>query len=424
MVVLLAEFTSGITDQFGELMEGGVIMTNKNLIIISQFINDFGSGFSRIALVILITMWYKSPMYVALYTFFLFVPQVVLATPVGVLIDSQQSQKKVLLLSSLVASITILIVAVLAWLQLKSYVLLVILAVIYNIAGSFYVPSITKLTVTLFNERDYNAINAAVSSAMTAANLFSGILVTFALTMLPLSGLFLIDCLSYWLTIGVVVLIHESVHIRASKPTVKSRGSVWNSFQIVTGLLRHLPMIAPVFGAAVLFNILLAPMTVYLTQVATRLFGNSQSLGLMESFFSLGFLISSLVYRRLSQYLTSTRLIQTALVLVPTALMIFGTAKFLLVALAGLILLGMALPLFNITMKTILQKKVPQERLGTIFASYFGLMNLSQPVGLLGIPVLIGLWGISSFMWFGGSLYLIVALGMIITHRFSTALNE
>ena len=75
-------------------------MNNKRIILVSQFINNFGTAFSRIALIILVTTWYKNAIYVGIYSFFLFIPQVVLATPIGYLIDSRRDEKRLLLVSS------------------------------------------------------------------------------------------------------------------------------------------------------------------------------------------------------------------------------------------------------------------------------------------------------------------------------------
>ena len=118
------------------------------------------------------------------------------------------------------------------------------------------------------------------------------------------------------------------------------------------------------------------------------------------------------------------RLIQTSLLLVPITLTLFGSAHTLPVALIGLVGLGIVIPFFNISSKTIIQNKVPKPKLGVIFNSYFALMNLSQPVGLLGIPVLIGVFGITNVLLVGGALYLIAAIALVSLNQISVELNE
>jgi DHA3 family macrolide efflux protein-like MFS transporter len=86
--------------------------------------------------------------------------------------------------------------------------------------------------------------------------------------------------------------------------------------------------------------------------------------------------------------------------------------------------LGIVIPFFNISSKTIIQNKVPQAKLGVIFNSYFALMNLSQPIGLLGIPVLIGVFGVTSVLLVGGAFYLIAAIMLVLFNQISVELNE
>ncbi|MDT6990226.1 hypothetical protein RI536_08915 [Lactiplantibacillus pentosus] len=206
--------------------------------------------------------------------------------------------------------------------------------------------------------------------------------------------------------------------------TAAQSTSMWNSFKIVKDFLSMFPYIVPVYFSAILFNILLAPMNVYLTQVAYQIFDNAKTTGLLESFYSLGFLIGSLTYKFLCTKFPMSRLIQTSLLLVPVTLAIFGSAHSLPVALLGLAGLGIVIPFFNISSKTIIQNKVPQAKLGVIFNSYFALMNLSQPIGLLGIPVLIGVFGVTSVLLVGGAFYLIAAIMLVLFNQISVELNE
>lgn len=402
-------------------------MSNKRIILVSQFINNFGTAFSRIALIILVTTWYKNAIYVGIYSFFLFIPQVVLATPIGYLIDSRRDEKRLLLVSSFLAALAILCVAAMDYFQVHSFVLLVALAVVYSVISDIYSPCITKVTVYLFDKSDFNDINASISGAMTAANLFSGIIVTYFISFLPFTALFLFDFVSYIVVMVLLMFLHIPPTNTATDgvaATAAQSTSMWNSFKIVKDFLSMFPYIVPVYFSAILFNILLAPMNVYLTQVAYQIFDNAKTTGLLESFYSLGFLIGSLTYKFLCTKFPMSRLIQTSLLLVPVTLAIFGSAHSLPVALLGLAGLGIVIPFFNISSKTIIQNKVPQAKLGVIFNSYFALMNLSQPIGLLGIPVLIGVFGVTSVLLVGGAFYLIAAIMLVLFNQISVELNE
>lgn len=390
----------------------------------SQFVNNFGSGFSRIALIILVTTWFKNPIYVGVYSFFLFVPNILLATPIGYFIDSCRNQKKLLISTSFLSAIAVLGIVLLTYFKVKSFFLLVFLAIVYNLVSGFYMPVVTKITVQIFDRNEYNDINAAISTAMTGANLFSGIIVTFFISFLSTYFLFIFDFMSYL----VITILLIQLRIKPIAETAKTEKgnflSFLNGFEVVREFLNTYKVVVPVFLAAVLFNIILAPNDVYLTQISSRVFNNPRLVGFMESFFSLGFLLGSLFYKIIITRVPMHNLIETALVLVPILLLIFGDTTNLLVSLIGLVILGLSLPFFNISSKTILQNKVEEGKLGTVFNSYFAVMNITQPIGLLGIPILINFWGIQRFALIGGLVYLTFAVVLIITHQVSPALDK
>ncbi|AKP65799.1 major facilitator family transporter [Levilactobacillus koreensis JCM 16448] len=396
---------------------------NKNIILVSQFINDFGSGFSRVALIILITTWFHAAIYVGIYSFCLFVPGIVLAAPIGHFVDQQARLKPFLLKTSLAAAVAVLLIlGLVAW-RVKNFPLLIASAILYDTCASFYGPIITKLTVRLFSAAVYSRLNAAISTAMMSANLLSGVIVTALMTVLPLATLFVADFLSYLIVFGLLIGLHEQPVTKAPAPTTFS-GSAWNGFSYVRQLFRQFTALVPVLTTALLFNVLLTPNDVYFTQLATMVFHNTKATGLMTSAFSIGFLLGSVLYRWLAKSVRLHTFIQISLVEIPIAFFLFGESKWLLGSLFGVVLLGSALPFFNISNKTILQKQVPETDLATVSNSYYALINLSQPIGLLGIPLIIDALGMRSFTLLASVTYLAIAGGILATKQISPALDR
>ncbi|WP_024746276.1 MFS transporter [Levilactobacillus namurensis] len=401
-------------------------MSNKNIILFSQFINEFGSGFSRIALIILVTDWFHNPIYVGILTFGVFVPEILLAAPVGYFVDKKSHLKRLLVQSSLASAISVIAIFLCVYFKVKSFALLVIGAIIYDIFSGFFDPIIVKLTVRLFEKGDYNKINAAISTARTSAGLFSGVLVTVFTGFVPIKYLFLFDFLSY--IVISLVLLGLNGHREVNRPLNDSAGeeyksNIWNSFGFVKQLLHDFPPLVPVLVTALLFNILLAPNSVYFAQISGEVFRNVKLIGVMDSFFSMGFLIGSVIYRLISEWVNIHTFLQIAIVQVPISFLLFGESQNIVITLLGLLLLGAALPFFNISSKTVLQRVIPESRLATVSNSYFSLINLTQPIGLLGIPILLNLSGIRRFSLVAGIAYLGVTLMILATGKISTALD-
>ncbi|WP_143461962.1 MFS transporter [Levilactobacillus enshiensis] len=258
---------------------------------------------------------------------------------------------------------------------------------------------------------------------MMSANLLSGVLVTALMTVLPLATLFVADLLSYLIVFGLLIGLHEDTVMKPSAPT-KFSGSAWNGFSYVHQLFQQFPALIPVLTTALLFNILLAPNDVYFSQLATMVLHNTKATGLMTSAFSIGFLLGSVLYRWLAKIVKLHTFIQLSLVEIPIAFFLFGESTWLLGSLLGVILLGSALPFFNISNKTILQRQVPEADLATVANSYYALINLSQPIGLLGIPLIIDALGMRTFTLLASVTYLAIAGGIIASRKISPALDR
>ncbi|WP_125582241.1 MFS transporter [Levilactobacillus cerevisiae] len=400
-------------------------MNNKNIILISQFVNNFGTGFSRIALLILISTWFHNALYIGIFSFTLFVPEILLAAPIGYFVDKNPQLKKLLIASCLASSAAVFLLLACAFFKIRVFSLLVAGAVLYDICSAFFDPVVTKLTVEWFDSATFNQINAAISTARMGANLFSGVLVTVLMTLIPLFTLFLFDFLSYLIVAGLLTKLVTVTKkpTTAARTQVEIKETIWNGLGLVHQLLKQVPALIPVLTTALLFNILLAPNDVYFTQMAAKIFSNTKLTGIMESLFSIGFLLGSVVYRFLSTRVKIHTFIRIAIVQVPIAFLIFGQSRNLFGSLLGLLLLGGALPFFNISSKTILQQKIQSKNLAAVSNSYFSLINLSQPVGLLGIPILINSLGIRFFFFIGGVGYLLLSLIIIVSGKISPQLD-
>lgn len=368
----------------------------------SQFLISFGAGMSNIALLTLITKWFVSANYIGLYSFFLFVPRVVLATYIGSLVDKSCDLKRLLLQSMFGTALLMLVIASSIYLELRYFWWLVFWAVLYEIVSSFYLPILTKLIVELFTKEDLNKLNASLTTAVTSANLFSGLVVAFLSSFIALEKFFFFDLGLYLVALGILCFLK----VGKSTPQTSSSQTTpwWSGVGVVKTFLGQNKYLAPVFYGALLFNIALAPQSVYFTELAQKVFGNLKLVGIFDSLFVAGFLLGSVAYRlttpkfKIHQYITSS------LLLVSSAFLLLGLRQSALTYL-GIGVLGVAIPLYNISMKTILQTKIPKAKLATVSNSYYALMNVTQPLGLLGLPYMISFLGINTSL-------LLIALGL------------
>lgn len=341
------------------------MLMNRRIILLTQFILSFGGGMSNIALLPLITKWFVSANYVGLYSFCLFVPRVLLATYIGGQVDRSKDLKRTLLFSMGWTALFMLIMTSSVILETKNFWWLVMWVLFYEVASSYYYPCLTKLLVVLFERSELSKLNASLSTAVTSANLFSGSVVTVAIDLsLYLLGLVLFFALK--------VETKHSAEMPSEPPA-----SLWNGVKVVKSLLKENHYLAPIFYIALIFNIVLAPQSVYFAELANNVFHDLKLLGLCNTLFVSGFLLGSLFYRVVDVRLKTHEYIIWALVLVPLAFGLIG-APVRWSVYGGIVLLGFAIPLYNISTRLILQTKVSKETVATVSNSYYALLNATQ----------------------------------------------
>lgn len=183
--------------------------------------------------------------YIGIYSFFLFVPRVVLATYIGSLVDKSCDLKRLLLQSMLGTALLMLVIASSIYLELRYFWWLVFWAVLYEIVSSFYLPILTKLIVELFTKEDLNKLNTSLTTAVTSANLFSGLLVAFLSSFIALEKFFFLDLGLYLVALGILCFLK----VGKSTPQTSSSQTTpwWNGVGVVKTFLGQNKYLAPVF---------------------------------------------------------------------------------------------------------------------------------------------------------------------------------
>lgn len=393
------------------------------MILFSQFVISFGAGMSNIALLTVITKWFVSANYIGIYSFFLFVPRILLATYIGDIVDNSKNLKRLLLISMFWTAVFMLVIACSVALNFRHFWWFVFWAVLYEIAGSLYLPILTKLIVILFTRQELSKLNASLTTAVTSANLFSGLLVSLLIGFVDLGKFMFIDLSLYLIALLVLQCLKVNYKPKDEKDSfITPTTSLWNGIKLVKDFLGESKYIAPIFYVALLFNIALAPQSVYFAELARNVFMDLKLLGIFNTFFVSGFLLGSICYRIIDMRIKIHQYILLSLILVPCSFLLLSLREKTSICI-GIILLGFAIPLYNISTKIILQTKIEKDKIATISNSYYSLMNATQPIGLLGVPYLISILGVSLSMFSIAVFLFFIASLMVVLKKVSPKLD-
>ncbi|MEY8661624.1 MFS transporter [Ligilactobacillus faecis] len=159
--------------------------------------------------------------------------------------DKSCDLKRLLLQSMLGTALLMLVIASSIYLELRYFWWLVFWAVLYEIVSSFYLPILTKFIVELFTKEDLNKLNASLTTAVTSANLFSGLLVAFLSSFIALEKFFFLDLGLYLVALGILCFLK----VGKSTPQTSSSQTTpwWNGVGVVKTFLGQNKYLAPVF---------------------------------------------------------------------------------------------------------------------------------------------------------------------------------
>lgn len=379
---------------------------------IAQAVSLIGDWFTTIALSALTVQYNKGAVGIAISGLLLarFLPPVIVGSYAGILAD-RFDRKRLLIFSDFLRIIIVLMFLFVTsagrlWLLYSLVSIQFMLSALFEIARSAYMPSVVA-------PRDIikaNLLSSSTWSAMLAIGAVVGGLVT---SMVGLPMAFCIDACSFALSALLILSIQVEKQKRnlvptsLSSPTLKSSSSMIDSLRYIA----RRPKTAIILFVKLSGNIgsddLL--MVVYGTLLFIVGKNGTVSLGFLYGAFGIGAVLGPLLFNRFNDNSIQgmRRLICIGFACMSFAWFLFGIAPTLLIAGLALLIRAMGSASNWSYSSAILQKEVPNEYLGRVFA----LDN----IGLSFITVISAFvmgWCIDH-LGMGGIRYIVISTGLI-----------
>ncbi len=389
---------------------------------IGQLFSLFGSQIVSFVIGVWLTIEYQNEILLSISMLVSFIPSMIIIPIAGVFAD-RWDKKKILIISDfLQAALTVILIVLFAF-SLGNVQMLVLLFVIMGLRGfcqAFQVPTaaailpimVSKTKLSRMNGLNFlfNAIIQMLSPVVAAALMFTG---------LSIGQILWIDVITFGTAVLLLIKIKIPKVGKSTEPVESVTSSVkieetekksfFKDFKEGFTVIRSIKGMISMMILSLFINFLISPINVLQSFfILITHSGTEFDLALFSLSFGLGFFLGAVLASIKKEWKRKILITYGGISLLFAGIMVLGLIpvgeswSFGVMSLVGF-LVAWTLPLINTVFATIMQKKVPRDKLGRVNSIDISVSSAITPLGyilsgplaqLIGIPMLFALSGL------------------------------
>ena len=369
----------------GRKTPGG--MTGFTLVWIGQLVSVLATNMSGFALTIWAFEKTSSATVLGLIQLAFILPFLLISPIAGAMVD-RYNRKLMMMVSDLGAVIATAIILILNALGQLEIWHMCAASVIFGLSNAFQWPAYLAAISTMVSKEQYGRANGMLSLVDSGPQVFSPLLAGALLPLIGLTGILIIDVLTFFLAIGALLIVH------VPQPALTEEGQAGKGnllkeagygFKYIFARRSLLSLLLVILGLNLVGGFsqsLLAPM------ILLRTNNSSASLGAIQSAFAIGGVVGGLIVSAWGGFKKRIRGIVIGWSLYAFfGLILFGLARSMVMWLPIAFLAAINFPLTQSASNSIWQAKVAPDIQGRVFSARRLIAWLVDPI----MPVLAGL---------------------------------
>ena len=379
---------------------------------IGQVLSLLGSRVVQFALIWYLAQTTGSATTLALAALVGLVPEILLSPIAGVYVDRWDRQLVMIVADGAVA-LASWGLAYLFWVDAVEIWIIYVILFIRAVGGSFHLPAMqASISLMVPDEQltRVNGLNQVVNGVLTIAGPALG---AFVLVLLPYYGVMLVDVATAILAIFLLMIVDVPLPDRESPG--EERSSIWLDFREGMGYLVSWRGLMIIVGMAMLTRLLLTPAYMLLPLMVSGYFnGSAGQLGLLEGILGLGMLAGGVILSLWGGFKRRIYTTMAGFVVLGIGLLVLGAAPagLFVMALFGVLVIGLAVPLVDGPMMAILQATVDPSIQGRVFTLMGSMVGLAAPIGLILAGPVSDWLGIQIWFLLSGILCVIIGISL------------
>lgn len=353
---------------------------NTAIFLSSQAISILGSSLVQFAITSYITVQTKSGIYATIGILCAILPMFFLSPFAGVWADRYNRKSLIMIADGCIAACT-LIVAVLFLMGYDSIWLLFGALTIRAMGSAVQSPCVSALLPDIVPEEHLSRVNGINGSLQALFSLASPVLGALLLSLVPLGAVFFVDIV----TAVIAIIIMLTAFVLPVKEKKKAAGE--NYLTEMKEGIRYIfknRFLVEFFGFCIVYFIMMAP-AAFLTQVqVARNYGEGYwHLSAIEVAFSVGMVIGGIGITLLGGLKNKMHTVALAASVMGMCTFALGIPMPFILYMLFMGLFGVAMPVLNTPVMTMLQEKVDPQYRGRVFGIMTMINTSMMPLGMV-----------------------------------------
>lgn len=375
-----------------------------------QLFSVLGSSISQFTIILWLTKITGSAILLSLASFLYLLPMTIVITFAGVLIDRWNRKKIIIVVDSLQASIMVLIIFLFSF-GLAEPILIIAINGLLGIFQGFHIPTVNAIVPTMVPKERLSRMNGVNFFFTGFIQIIGPIIAALLMAFIPVMIILWLDPITFIIAF-VSLLLTKIPTIKKEVTSIKQK-SFLEDFKIGFRTLKLIPTVLMMLLVAMFVNFLLRPFGIFMPYfILFNHSGTPYDLAFVLAFMNGGTLLGALVTSIKKNWKHGFSVYFGGELLLMVTYGIIGISPhgfFLLMSIAAAIF-GFTIPIINTIYLTIMQHKVPKEKMGRISSIDWAISSAISPIGAIISGPLAEIFGVPKFFLYCSIIGVLITL--------------
>ncbi len=334
----------------------------------------------------------------------------VLGLMTGVFVD-RMDHRFTMVRSDMIRAALSGLLGVLALLHVLPLWLFLVLVLLLMAVGTFFGPAATALVPQIVAEDQLaaaNGLNASASSSAGLIGMFGGGIV---MSLLGPILLFFLNAGSFVVSVVSLLFLRMPRRVPARRAPGGGIAQLYSEWVEGFRVYRSIPLLRTLLLTALFVNFAGQGLGVLAAAwVKGPLHGTAFDYALFGAAITVGAIAGSLTAAGILRRFRLEEVLPAGIVAIGAAVVVLSRIPLLWVTMVSMLVAGMAMGVMNTGLTTMMQRIVPQEKMGRVFGTLGALMTLANPFGAAVAGGLAVVWSVPFIYFVLGCLILIGSL--------------
>lgn len=350
---------------------------------IGQLFSLLGSSVTSFVIVWWITITTGSTVMLSIASFLYVLPMTIAFPIAGVFADRYSRKKIIVIADSLQAFVTLYII-ILFNVGMAEPLLIIIINGLLGLFQGFHIPTVSAIVPTMVPKEKLSRINGISYMFTGFIHIIGPVIAATLLAFLPIKLILWIDPITF--IIAFIPLIIIKIPRVKKEKTLDKKNSFIKDFSEGFQTLKLIPVVSMMLLVSMFINFLRIPFHILLPYfVRFTHSGAASDLALISVFINVGMLVGALItsIKKDWNHVISIYFCGECLLMIPMVIFAFAPQGYFLlmsIAAAGS---GLIVPILNTIYMTLMQKKVPADKMGRISSIDWAISSAISPIATL-----------------------------------------